>query len=110
MNAAKSEEFDVDSGVGQGSILASIFFLVFFNDFNNHTGATRDIDFADDKKTIRIRISTIEDTLYLQTSINNFSDWCTNNGFELNEDKCKIMSITRKRCPILANYTILFIN
>lgn len=35
--------------------------------------------------------------------INNFSEWCCKNGFELNEDKRKIMTISRKRSPILAD-------
>ena len=46
----------------------------------------------------------MEDTRSLQQSINNFSDWCRKNGFELNEDKCKVMTISRKRSPILATY------
>lgn len=57
---------------------------------------TKYIDFADDKKIIHNSISSANDTDILQASIDDFFDWCTENGLELNEEKCKVMSISRK--------------
>lgn len=40
----------------------------------------------------------------MQDSINKFIKWCSDNDFELNARKCKVISLSRKRSPILANY------
>lgn len=40
----------------------------------------------------------------LQRSINKFVDWCSDNGLECNQSKCKIMTFTHKKTPIIYNY------
>lgn len=104
INSTLSEIIDVLSGVGQGSILAALLFLIYFNDSDGSSKITKDLDFADDKKIVHNNISSINDTHALQTSINEFFNWCSNNDFELNEEKCKVLTISHKRSPILAKY------
>lgn len=104
INSSESELIDVHSGIGQGSILAALNFLVYFNDSDGTSDITRDINFADDKKIVHNSISSINDTHSMQTSINEFIEWCSNNDFELNTGKCKVMTISRKNSPILAEY------
>lgn len=104
VNSSKSELIDVHSGIGQGSILAAINFLVYFNDSDGMSEITRDVNFADDKKVVHNSISSVEDTHFMQDSIDKFLDWCSNNDFVLNADKCKVMTISRKNSPILAEY------
>ena len=104
INSSLSVTIEVHSGVGQGSIVGPTFFLVFFNDSDDTLVETKGLNFADDKKISHNNITNVDDTRSLQESISNFNDWCCRNGFELNEDKCKVMTISRKRSPILAEY------
>ena len=57
-----------------------------------------------DKKIVHNSIKTVNDTINLQSSIDNFITWCRENDFELNEEKCKVMTISRKRSPLQAEY------
>lgn len=74
---------------------------------NSSVICIKDLTFADDKKIVRNKISSLNDAKSLQASIDKFVERCSNNQFELNLEKCKIMTISRKRCPILANYLIM---
>ncbi len=62
-------------------------------------------NFADDKKLAGI-ISTTEDCEQLQKGINEFMIWCKENKLQINAEKCKVMTFTRKKFPIIFNYTI----
>lgn len=42
----------------------------------------------------------------LQTSINNFVDWCKKKNLELNRDKFVIMTFIRRQKSIMNNYTM----
>lgn len=104
INSSKSDVIDVLSGIGQGSILAALNFVVYFNDSDGTSEITRDINFADDKKIVHNSISSTNDTQYMQESINNFLQWCSANDFTLNAEKCKVITISRKNSPILSEY------
>lgn len=106
INTSLSVIIDVHSGVGQGSIVGPMFFLVFFDDSDDPSSKTVGLNFADDKKIVHNRISSIDDTHLLQETIDDFFNWCQRNGFELNAGKCKIMTLARKKSPILADYHI----
>lgn len=62
-------------------------------------------DFADDKKLAEI-ITSIEDCKQLQEGINDFMEWCNENDLKINKGKCKVMTFTRKKNPIIFSYTI----
>ena len=42
----------------------------------------------------------------MQEEIDKFVQWCDENGLELNNQKCKVMTFSHKRNPIMANYNI----
>lgn len=52
--------------------------------------------FADDVKTFT-KMENIDDFIRLQSDINTIQHWCSQNGLQLNKQKCYILSFTRKR-------------
>jgi len=96
-----SDPFDVLSGVPQGSHLAPLLFILFINDL--HFSNSRKLLFADDMKIFRLVKSSL-DSILLQDDLNTLSIWCKQNNLLLNTDKCKVMSFSRSRSPLLLNY------
>lgn len=103
----KSEEFPITSGVGQGTILGPLLFLIFFNDSDDGIDEkeVETFNFADDKKQACL-VKNRFDGIKLQNAIDKFIAWCDENGLEVNSDKCHIISFSKKRKIIEINYTI----
>lgn len=102
---ATSNTFGVPSSVGQGTVLGPLFFSAFFNDSDSSDDPTVSFNFADDKKKAHIIVKP-EDTLTLQAGIDKFVSWCKENGLEIHFLKCKMMTFTHKRNPIVRDYFI----
>lgn len=51
-------------------------------------------------------IKSWSDAELLQKDIDAIGQWCVNNGLQMNIDKCRVMTITKKRHPITYNYTL----
>ena len=98
-----SNEFNVCSGVPQGSHLGPILFLIFINDLSVVFKTSHFLFFADDLKVYH-RIKSVNDCRLLQEDIKNITSWCLDNKMELNISKCKFMTFTRKKLPILHSY------
>lgn len=75
INSCLSDLIDVLSGIGQGSVVAALLFVLYFDDSDCSPGPTRAINFADDKKIVHNDISTIDDTHVMQKSIDDFVKW-----------------------------------
>lgn len=93
--------FSIPSGVPQGSHLAPLLFILFINDL--HFDNSNKLLFADDVKFFRV-IKSSSDSVLLQNDLNRLSIWCKRNKLMLNVDKCKVMSFSRSRYPVIHNY------
>ncbi|XP_037026613.1 uncharacterized protein LOC119067625 [Bradysia coprophila] len=105
VGSEKSDVFTVLSGVGQGSILGVIAFLMFFNDSDVQLPGIHNLNFADDKKMTSI-IKSEEDAINLFAAIDIFFKWCCDNGMEINRAKSKVITYTLKRNPIIYDYNL----
>jgi len=63
------------------------------------------IIFADDVKLLKMITNEI-DSVRLQQDVDQLQAYCVENGLILNEQKCTIMTIHRKRNPLNINYSI----
>ncbi|CAB4006426.1 Hypothetical predicted protein, partial [Paramuricea clavata] len=96
----------VTSGVPQGSILGPVLFIIFINDLPDiiHNG-TEIALFADDTKIHRHIIST-RDCESLQHSLVKLHLWSMKNNLFFNASKCKVLTVTQKKTPIIYEYTL----
>lgn len=99
-----SDEFDVTSGVPQGSHLGPLLFSLFVNDLGNLLSSNF-LMFADDLKIFR-EVSSTHDILLLQNDLNIVYDWCKLNDMSLNVDKCCFMRFTRLVNSMPTEYSI----
>lgn len=97
--------FWVPSGVPQGSHLGPILFNLFINDILNCLSYSNALLFADDLKICRL-VNDFSDAAKLQSDLDALCAWCDVNQLHLNFDKCKIISFTRKKSPIIFYYKI----
>ena len=90
----------VISGVSQGSILGPILFAVFIYDLPEAISVgSSEAMYADDTKLYRNIYSTT-DSESLQPSLSNLNAWSNDNNIRLTTEKCKVLSVTRKKNPM----------
>lgn len=99
-----SKEFDVTSGVPQGSHLGPLLFTLFINDLPNVIKFCNILMYADDVKMF-LTFDKYSDHTLLQNDLNLFYNWCTKNLMELNINKCKYITFYRGSY-IDANYSL----
>ena len=91
----------VTLGAPQGTVLGPLLFLVFINDLPAVVSSTTRM-FADDCLMYR-STSSIDETKHLLDNLQQWeSDWLVS----FNPDKCEVMTITNKKMPIHASYSI----
>ena len=91
INNVFSYEADVTSGVPQGSVLSTLFFIIFSNDLQNNITHSNILAFADDTKLI-LPINSTLDTLHLQEDINSIISWSDTNNMKLNKNKFELIT------------------
>jgi hypothetical protein len=92
--------FSVLSGVPPGSTFRPLLFSIFINDLSAKINHSKFLLFADDLKMCRNIKSA------LQVDINAVQQWCGENCMELNIQKTKIISLTRKTNSIHFKYFV----
>lgn len=98
-----SPRYYTRSGVSQGSTLGPTQFLIMVNDLPKTISTSRCLLFADDLK-IFAAVGDGADCDALQKDIDRVSKWSDLNRLHFNVSKCKLISITRNRMPILYDY------
>ena len=104
-NGFKSSEYLVTSGVPQGSNLGPLIFLLFINDLPTYIEHCPSLLFADDTK-VHNEIKSESDCLGLQLAVDNLTNWCFINRLALNVQKCKVITFSRKKHPLIYDYNI----
>ena len=102
-----SKSADVLSGVHQGSVLGPLLFLVYIDEVGiiSLFPESEQVMFADDLLLYR-PIST-KGIPVVQDDITNIEDWSIANYLTLKKSKCKYMIISRKRAPLLPEFTLM---
>lgn len=105
IGSVNSFSFTASSGVPQGSHLGPLLFILFINDIGNVIDGCESLWYADDVKLFK-KIESTADHGTVQSCINSIVDWCSRNKMQLNADKCEVITFTRCRRPLLADYFI----
>lgn len=101
---ARSNVFDIPSGVPQGSHLGPLIFILYINDLCETLNSSK-LLYADDLKLFRV-IKSLLDCCALQADIRTVSRWCEVNGMQMNVSKCKVITFTRRQSIISFDYSL----
>jgi len=104
VEGASSDELEVTSGIPQGSVLGPCLFLYYINDIAEGLSSTVRL-FADDT-TIYMVVRNDRDAEALQKDLDLLCEWEDKCMMEFHPDKCEILSITRKKSPVIYPYQI----
>lgn len=106
VDGAVSQWAPVTSGVPHGSLLGPLLFTIFINDLPDATaGGAMAALYADDTKAYR-SIKGVEDCISLQNTLTNMNAWAMRNNIRFKSSKCKVLSVTRKKSPIIYGYKL----
>ena len=99
-----SDSVPVLSGVPEGSILGPILFACYVADVpaNVYSGC---LAYADDIKIFH-RVKTPSDANLLQADIDYLVEWSKIWRLKLNPAKCRVITFTLRRTPIVASYVL----
>ena len=100
----RSETIDVESGVPQGSVLGPSLFLFYINDMPEGIRSRVRL-FADDT-IVYLTIASDKDSDHLQEDLNKLEIWEKKWKMAFHPDKCNVLTITRKRKPIVKEYVL----
>ena len=105
LDGVSSTWLEVPSGFPQGSILGPLFFVAFISDLPDVVLPGNTIAlFADDCKISRV-VDDASDQLRFQRDL-DLHQWSIRNVMDFNVKKCKVMRITKKRQPLVSNYSL----
>ena len=95
----------VKSGVPQGSVLGPLFFNMFVNDIPTIFSSSHSLLFADDLKLFRM-VRVPNDAQLLQEDLDKLCAWSSSWKLALNPTKCKVLTLTLKKQPVLMDYKL----
>ena len=99
-----SSPLPVTSGVPQGTVLGPLLFLIYVNDMPENLHSTVKL-FADDALLYGVIESDI-DCDHLQEDLYKLEQWQNLLQMDFNPEKCKILCISKKRCPPQMKYML----
>lgn len=99
-----SEWVPVKSGTPEGGLLSPLLFACFVNDLPETLQADT-LMFADDVKMYG-RVDSMVDAQYMQAQLDKLHSWSEKWGLQLNPAKCKVLTLTLRRSPVVATYMI----
>ena len=104
VEGAESDRVPVLSGVPQGSVLGPCLFLYYINDIALGLTSTTRL-FADDTM-IYMTVRNNSDARKLQDDLRRLEEWEDTWMMEFHPHKCEVVSITRKKSPVIFPYTL----
>ena len=106
LEGTSSQWAPVTFGVPQGSLLGPLLFVIFINDLPDVTkeGVNTAL-YADDTKIFGA-VNCARDCESIQTTLSNMDEWTQVNNINFNASKCKILTVTRKKQPLVHDYTL----
>ena len=103
---ASSQWSPIISRVPQGSLLGPLLFILFINDLPDVVKPrVKAALYADDTK-INSAVQLVSDCVAVQESLLTMADWTQGSNIQFNTTKCKVLTVTRKKQPLIYDYTL----
>ena len=99
IEGSKSLEFEVDSGVPQGSVLCPPLFVIHISDINAQLQSTTVRSFTYDTRLVKNRENE-NDCQRLQEDLEKIFDWPEGNNMTFNSGKFEFLSYTQQTDPV----------
>lgn len=106
INGKTSNEYNVTSGIPQGSVLGPLIFLMFINDLPDHIRDGTAFMFADDTSIIISSPDTKEINDKVNSVLNQFNEYCYKNRLIVNYPKTVAIEFHRYSRPKAVNSNI----
>jgi len=104
VNNSLSEEFDLENGTPQGSVISPLLFLIMINDFPHTAAGTSTSLFADDSAIWRTGKNLDSTIQQVKPDVAKIIEWCDKWGFKLNEKKS--VAIVFSKNPLHLNTSV----
>ena len=94
----------VTSGVPQRSILRPVLFVIFINDLPYILPDEKMAALYADNTKMCNSIRSKADCEKIQQALTNLKGWSRDNNLDFKSSKCKVLTITRKKSPLIYAY------